>query len=242
MSVIFGRQYGVKFKNILDQTTRYACYNLSFPEVTLNRIVQSLAVISFTFITSSFLEVQESFPPDEPESGAVVCEPTVYPGDQHDCLLLGPARFLTDLSIIGLTIPLGSCPSKPDPALATLPYYYFRVSDLKHLQRVPPKRFRRIRFPQGLFTLHTSMSIETAARITCSRRELDSGAGYRIGEISTFQGLEFQQHRATHSAGHSSKSRSNPHCYATGTTGQEISHFKSFNSIQLKMSITQIGT
>ena len=198
----------------------------------MKRIVLSLAVISFAFITSSFTEVQESFPPDEGESGGVVCEPAIYPGDQHDCLLLGPARFLTDLSIIGLTIPPRPLPAaKPDPALTTLPYYYFRVSPD---QAVPiysgpcQKGSGASVFPQGfVYIAYVDVNRDCGTYYMLQDGSWIPGAGYRIGEISAFQGLEFST-TPRNSFGWAFEQipiKPAPG-YATGTAGREISPFQ----------------
>jgi lipoprotein-anchoring transpeptidase ErfK/SrfK len=70
---------------------------------------------------------QDATPP-EPDSGAVVCEPGVYLTTPDDCLPLGPSAFLTDLARQGISIPQRPLPaSRPDAALAQLPYSYFHL-------------------------------------------------------------------------------------------------------------------
>src|SRR5690242_16733796 len=81
----------------------------------------------FMSMTTSMQTVhaQETPPPIEPESGAVVCEPGVYLSESADCLPLGPSSYLTDLARLGMSIPPRPLPaSKPDPGLTQLPYYY----------------------------------------------------------------------------------------------------------------------
>jgi len=68
--------------------------------------------------------------PQEPDSGAVLCPPSVYPAFQDDCLPLGPAQFLTDMAAQGIPYPIQPLPAyAPDPTLNALPYSYFRVTE-----------------------------------------------------------------------------------------------------------------
>ena len=66
----------------------------------------------------------------EPDSGAVLCSPSVYPAPQDECLPLGPAQFLADMAAQGIPYPIQPLPAyAPDPALNTLPYSYFKVTE-----------------------------------------------------------------------------------------------------------------
>lgn len=66
----------------------------------------------------------------EPDSGAVLCPPSVYPAPQDECLPLGPAQFLADMAAQGIPYPIQPLPAyTPDPALNTLPYSYFKVTE-----------------------------------------------------------------------------------------------------------------
>ncbi|MGZ9221056.1 MAG: L,D-transpeptidase [Anaerolineales bacterium] len=64
------------------------------------------------------------------ESGAVVCAPGVYLEAPGDCLPLGPSVYMTEMAKLGLTFPQRSLPAyKPDPSLAQLPYFYFKMNE-----------------------------------------------------------------------------------------------------------------
>ena len=66
----------------------------------------------------------------EPDSGAVLCPPSVYPASQDECLSLGPAQFLADMAAQGIPYPIQPLPAyAPDPALNTVPYSYFKVTE-----------------------------------------------------------------------------------------------------------------
>lgn len=66
----------------------------------------------------------------EPDSGAVLCPPSVDPAPQDECLPLGPAQFLTDMAAQGILYPIRPLPAyAPDQALNTLPYSYFKVTE-----------------------------------------------------------------------------------------------------------------
>ncbi|MFH2102062.1 MAG: L,D-transpeptidase [Chloroflexota bacterium] len=64
----------------------------------------------------------------EPDSGAVVCPPGVYPDIPDDCFPLGPSQFLTEMAEIGITYPITPLPAyRPGRDLSYIPYQYFRV-------------------------------------------------------------------------------------------------------------------
>ena len=67
----------------------------------------------------------------EVSSGAVVCEPGLYTGQNpSECLPIGPSQFLARVNELGLTIPPRPLPaSSPDPALTYLPYRYFKLDE-----------------------------------------------------------------------------------------------------------------
>jgi hypothetical protein len=74
---------------------------------------------------------QSNSPSDrEPDAGAVVCPPGVYPSAPDDCLPLGPSVYLTQTAAEGLPYPLLPLPDySPDKSLNDLPYQYFKVTD-----------------------------------------------------------------------------------------------------------------
>ena len=65
----------------------------------------------------------------EPDSGAVLCSPSVYPAPQDECLPLGPAQFLADMAAQGIAYPIQPLPAYAPPTdLGNIPYQYFRVN------------------------------------------------------------------------------------------------------------------
>src|SRR5512142_1527473 len=72
---------------------------------------------------------QTPAPPTEPDSGSVVCAPGVYLAQPSDCVPLGPSVYLTNLARAGLLAgsPTPLPATKPDSALAALPFHYFHV-------------------------------------------------------------------------------------------------------------------
>src|SRR5262245_57404986 len=66
----------------------------------------------------------------EPDSGAVVCTPSVYSESPGDCLPLGPSTFITEMGKLGMSFPPRPLPAfSPDPGLTQLPYFYFHLED-----------------------------------------------------------------------------------------------------------------
>jgi lipoprotein-anchoring transpeptidase ErfK/SrfK len=64
----------------------------------------------------------------EGSSPKAVCMPGIFPGDTPDCLLNGPAAYLTELATIGLTLPLPPLAyTAIDPALANVNVRYAEV-------------------------------------------------------------------------------------------------------------------
>ncbi len=92
-----------------------------------------IALLSFSLsLLMAFFPVralaQDQTPPEEPASGAVVCPPGVYLTPPDECLPLGPSAYLTELARIGIPYPVRPLPaSAPDPALANVLYWYFKV-------------------------------------------------------------------------------------------------------------------
>jgi lipoprotein-anchoring transpeptidase ErfK/SrfK len=97
----------------------------------MKKILYSILGIALLLssLPSKAVQAEDPIPP-EPDSGAVVCAPGVYLTDPDDCVVIGPSAYLTGLARQGLTIPPRPLPAfKPDPSLAQLPYYYFRLAD-----------------------------------------------------------------------------------------------------------------
>ena len=98
----------------------------------MKRMFFLLVSISLLATTHSvrFVSAQENPPPNEPESGAVVCEPDAYLATAEGCLPLGPSQYLGELLKLGITIPPRPLPAfKPDPSLNDLPYRYYDLND-----------------------------------------------------------------------------------------------------------------
>jgi lipoprotein-anchoring transpeptidase ErfK/SrfK len=139
---------------------------------------------------------QTPTPPPEPDSGAVVCAPGVYLAQPADCVALGPSVYLTDLARLGLSDDPAPLPAtKPDPALATLPFHYFHViTDTPIPITSAPgdttgalmlyKGFDYVSYKSRLDSAHgVYYQTETGGWII--------GKGERYQEIPAFQGLQF---------------------------------------------------
>jgi len=62
------------------------------------------------------------------QAGVPLCLPGVYES-ATDCLVAGPAAYLTRMARLGLTFPIQPLPAHtPDPALAQVPYRYARIT------------------------------------------------------------------------------------------------------------------
>ena len=133
--------------------------------------------------------------PDEPASGAVVCEPNVYYLSPEYCNPLGPSRYLSDLAKLGMTIPQRPLPVyKLDPNLNNLPYSYFKLEkDYVPIYSSPGERGTGVnQFPPGFVYI----SYKDRANVNGVYYLMENGGwipgkGERIGEIPTFQGLGF---------------------------------------------------
>jgi hypothetical protein len=144
---------------------------------------------------------QQPEPPAEADSGAVVCAPGAYLFEPDDCLPLGPSVYLTELARLGLTLPARPLPArKPDPALSYLPYSYFRLGDepVPLFSGIPsdPKAGYSSIFPRGFSYISYLDRVDTGHGIfylLSSGGWIPAGPGsYRVSEIPSFQGLEFQ--------------------------------------------------
>lgn len=89
-------------------------------------------LLLITLLPTRAVKAVQGYDPtaQEAESGAILCPPAVYLFHQDDCLPLGAAQFLTDMAALGITFPIQPLPAyAPDPALNTLPYSYFKVTE-----------------------------------------------------------------------------------------------------------------
>lgn len=160
----------------------------------LFHFIAGIILISFIPTNSALTEVASS--DDEIESGAVVCAPGVYLDDPGDCLPAGPSTYITEMAKLGLTFPERQLPaSKPDPALVALPYYYFKLDqDSVSVLNEPAGAATGQSFLPGFVYVSYINRVDTGHGIYYL---LESGGwipgkGSRIGEYSSFQGLEFK--------------------------------------------------
>ena len=156
-----------------------------------------VAVLLASTIPPISVNAQDTLPP-EPDSGAVVCAPGVYLVQPDDCLPLGPSSYLTDLARKGLSFPLRPLPaSKPDPALAQLPYRYFHLDDTNVPVFSAPGETGSggYSFAPGFVYVSYTDRVDTGAGIYYLLQSGGwiPGKGARVGEISGFQGLQFSQ-------------------------------------------------
>lgn len=140
-----------------------------------------------------FAAAQENPPADEPESGAVVCEPSPYPTTAQGCLALGPSRYLSDLASKGMTFPPRPLPAyRPDPALTQLPYSYFHLDDdYVPIYSAPGQRGPGTnQFPPGFVYVSYIDRVDSGGiYYLLQNGAWIPGKGARVGEISAFQGL-----------------------------------------------------
>ena len=132
---------------------------------------------------------------DEPESGAVVCEPSAYPVTRDECVALGPSQYLSEMAKLGITIPQRPLPAyKPDPSLPQLPYRYFNLEkDYVPIYSSPGDRGEGInQFPPGFVYISYVDRVEAGGvYYMLQNGSWIPGKGARVGEISGFQGLAF---------------------------------------------------
>jgi len=158
-------------------------------------LILTTGILAVSIIPVSPVAAQETTPPPEPASGAVVCPPGVYLADPGDCLPAGPSTYLTEMAKLGLDYPPRPLQSiKPDPALTQLPYRYFKLDD----DTVPvvsgPGGDPVGQFLPGFVYVSYVDRVDTGHGIYYM---LPSGGwipgkGSRIGEYSLFQGIEFK--------------------------------------------------
>lgn len=63
-------------------------------------------------------------------SSDMLCLPGIYLTDPQDCLPIGPSSYLTQMAVVGISLPLITLPSHPiDSQLGELPYSYALLGD-----------------------------------------------------------------------------------------------------------------
>ncbi len=140
---------------------------------------------------------QEPVPPTEPDSGGVVCKPGIYITVPDDCIASGPSQYLTELAKMGLTLPARPLPSShPDPLLTQLPYSYFRVeseTSVPIYSAPGGKGPGSQEFPPGfVYVSYRDRVEQDGVYYMMKSGGWIPGKGYRISEISNFQGLVFK--------------------------------------------------
>ena len=167
--------------------------------------IQTMKNLFYSFLVSilllsvhlnGFPKAQGDPTDDEPESGAVVCAPDGYLEGPGDCLAAGPSVYLAEMAKLGLTFPERPLPaSKPNKGLIPLPYLYFRLSDnIVPVLSEPAGNPIGQAFQPGFVYVSYIDRVDTGHGIYYM---LESGGwipgkGSRIGEYSSFQGLEFK--------------------------------------------------
>ena len=139
---------------------------------------------------------QQSPQDEEPDSGAVVCEPDAYLETTDNCVPLGPSQYLIEMAKLGMTIPERPLPAyKPDPALSQLPYRYFKLdNDYVPIYSSPGEKGTGInQFPPGfVYISYTDIWDLNGYYFLMQNGGWIPGKGSRIGEIPKFQGLAFR--------------------------------------------------
>ena len=155
-----------------------------------------LSILLLNLIPFGTSKAQGSSTEEEPESGAVVCAPGVYLEDPGDCLPAGPSVYLTDMAKLGLTIPERPLPAtKPDKGLVPLPYLYFKLEeDIVPVLNEPAGNPIGQAFQPGFVYVSYIDRVDTGHGIYYMLQSGGwiPGKGSRIGEYSSFQGLEFK--------------------------------------------------
>jgi lipoprotein-anchoring transpeptidase ErfK/SrfK len=132
---------------------------------------------------------------DEPDSGAVVCEPNSYQATPDNCVPLGPSHYLREMASLGLTIPPRPLPAyNLDPALTYLPYKYYDLdNDYVPIYSSPGEKGAGInQFPPGfVYVSYVDVWDQAGIYFLLQNGGWIPGKGSRVGEISGFQGLGF---------------------------------------------------
>ena len=151
-----------------------------------------ILTITYPSLTARSWQTPQS---DEPDSGAVVCEPNVYIAAPDDCDPLGPSRYLTELAKLGIISPQRPLPAyTPDPNLNYLPYSYFKLEDdYVPIYSSPGEKGSGVnQFPPGfVYVSYVDIWDQAGYYFLLQNGGWIPGKGSRIGEIPSFQGLGF---------------------------------------------------
>jgi lipoprotein-anchoring transpeptidase ErfK/SrfK len=156
-------------------------------------------LISFSLVATTnpiqIATAQQTLQLDEPESGAVVCEPAAYLTTSTDCMQLGPSQYLNEMAKLGMTFPPRPLPAyKPDPSLTQLPYKYYHLNDeYVPIYSSPGQKGSGVnQFPPGfVYVSYTDVWDQAGYYFLLENGGWIPGKGSRVGEISNFQGLAF---------------------------------------------------
>lgn len=163
----------------------------------MKRILFAIICLSLlvTITPYRIASARQTLQQDEPERGAVVCEPSAFPQIQEGCIPLGPSKYLNELAQKGITFPQRPLPAyKPDPSLTQLPYLYFNLeNDYVPIYSSPGERGAGInQFPPGFVYVSYIDRVETnGVYYMLQNGGWIPGKGARVGEVSGFQGLNF---------------------------------------------------
>ena len=157
-------------------------------------LLVSFSLLATTFPLSTALARQVP-QMEEPDSGAVVCEPSAYVIEPENCIPLGPSKYLTELAALGMTFPQRALPAyRPDPNLSYLPYSYFKLeNDYVPIYSSAGERGTGVnQFPPGfVYITYTERVEANGIYYLMQNGGWIPGKGERIGELPTFQGLAF---------------------------------------------------
>lgn len=169
------------------------CENLRMKKVIFRLLA---GILLITSVPNASTAAQGTSSDGEVESGAVVCAPDVYLADPGDCLPVGPSTYITELAKLGLTFPERSLPaSKPNQGLVALPYYYFKLEqDSVPVLNEPAGSETGQSFLPGFVYVSYINRVDTGHGIYYLLQSGGwiPGKGSRIGEYSSFQGLQFK--------------------------------------------------
>ena len=163
----------------------------------MKRILFLLISMSLLAITNpiQIASARQAPQPDEPQSGAVVCEPSAYLTSSDGCVLLGPSQYLNEMAKLGMTFPQQPLPaSQPDPSLSQLPYHYYKLDqDYVPIYSSPGEKGSGVnQFPPGfVYVTYTDVWDQAGYYFLLQNGGWIPGKGSRINEIPKFQGLEF---------------------------------------------------
>ena len=153
-------------------------------------------IILFSLASPSAVAAQDITYDNEGDSGAVVCAPDAYLTTPDDCLPIGPSTYLTEMAKLGLTFPPRPFhQQKPDPSLTNLPYLYFKLDeDTVPMLSGPAGSNTGQSFSPGFVYVSYVDRVDTGKGIyyLLQNGSWIPGKGARVGEYSTFQGLQFR--------------------------------------------------